>query len=630
MKRLPALLSAAALLLLGGCDVAYDAFGDSDYNALEDIGYAEQEGTTSVDAEAHLFRSIVTDTVRPDSLTLRTLKKSSLSSVHRVLSKIDGVPADSAERDSLARRVAIAKRPYEKGDRVQLPKSGKIYLVSVSESGKRDLWLSQVEVEIEGGEGPSGEGGEGGNGGGQGGQGGGDKPKPKSDDVSLSVTLVGQVAMNLFPGGEGLPDTLAAMVPAGVPLTALEVSAVKLGEGAAVEPDPYGISDFSSPANFRVTAEDGSTKEYLLAVVNAPDDFVASPPPRLLSFSSGTSAVTIDTVARTVFVETDYLADLKHLPVSFSLSENATATGLVSGETADLSRSVVLTVANDMGLSEEYRVQAGYQIPFANFDSWTSTNKTVMTGHWTVPGSSATFDTLWDNGNQYGVALVGDIILTQKAGVGSRVYAHLETVNKVKLASGNLFTAKMNPKGVGALNMSSYKDGNELIDFGRPFAGRPTAIEFTAKYAPAGKDSCDLYVMLENRGTRNSNVGRGTAEKNYLVASAWYRSTTDHDTTPPDVESISEPDADGFRTIRLRLKYGEPLAGSPIFRSASFATKLEKNDGIFNAVTRGDAYADYDVTHIRVVMASSADGNHYNGSAGSALDVDEVRLVYDP
>ncbi|MBO7131324.1 MAG: PCMD domain-containing protein [Fibrobacterales bacterium] len=623
MKRLPALLSVAALLLLGGCDVPYDAFGDSDYNALEDFGYAEQEGTTSVDAEAHLFRSFVTDTVRPDSLTLRTLKKSSLSSVHRVLSKIDGVPADSAERDSLARRVAIAKRPYEKGDRVQLPKSGKIYLVSVSESGKRDLWLSQVEVEIEGGEG-GGNGGEGGNGG----QGGGDKPK--SGDVSFSVTLVGQVAMNLFPGGEGLPDTLAAMVPAGVPLTALEVSAVKLGEGAAVEPDPYGISDFSSPANFRVTAEDGSTKEYLLAVVNAPDDFVASPPPRLLSFSSGTYAVAIDTVARTVFVETDYLADLKHLPVSFSLSENATATGLVSGETADLSRSVVLTVVNDMGLSEEYRVQAGYQIPFANFDSWTSTDKSVMTGHWTVPGSSATFDTLWDNGNQYGVAVFGDIILTQRQSSGSRVYAHLETVNKVKLASGNLFTAKMNPKGVGALNMSSYKDGNELIDFGRPFAGRPTAIEFTAKYTPAGKDSCDLYVMLENRGTRNSNVGRGTAEKNYLVASAWYRSTTDHDTTPPDVESISEPDADGFRTIRLRLKYGEPLAGSPIFRSASFATKLEKSDGIFNAVTRGDAYADYDVTHIRVVMASSADGNHYNGSAGSALDVDEVRLVYDP
>ena len=623
MKRLPALLSVAALLLLGGCDVPYDAFGDSDYNALEDFGYAEQEGTTSVDAEAHLFRSFVTDTVRPDSLTLRTLKKSSLSSVHRVLSKIDGVPADSAERDSLARRVAIAKRPYEKGDRVQLPKSGKIYLVSVSESGKRDLWLSQVEVEIEGGEG-GGNGGEGGNGG----QGGGDKPK--SGDVSFSVTLVGQVAMNLFPGGEGLPDTLAAMVPAGVPLTALEVSAVKLGEGAAVEPDPYGVTDFSSPVGFRVTAEDGSTKEYLLAVVNAPDDFVASPPPRLLSFSSGTYAVAIDTVARTVFVETDYLADLKHLPVSFSLSENATATGLVSGETADLSRSVVLTVVNDMGLSEEYRVQAGYQIPFANFDSWTSTDKSVMTGHWTVPGSSATFDTLWDNGNQYGVAVFGDIILTQRQSSGSRVYAHLETVNKVKLASGNLFTAKMNPKGVGALNMSSYKDGNELIDFGRPFAGRPTAIEFTAKYTPAGKDSCDLYVMLENRGTRNSNVGRGTAEKNYLVASAWYRSTTDHDTTPPDVESISEPDADGFRTIRLRLKYGEPLAGSPIFRSASFATKLEKSDGIFNAVTRGDAYADYDVTHIRVVMASSADGNHYNGSAGSALDVDEVRLVYDP
>lgn len=625
MKRFPALLSAAALLLLGACEAAYDTFGDSDYNSLEDIGYAEQEGTTSADPEAHLFRSFVTDTVRPDSLTLRSLKKSSLSSIHRVLSKIDGVPADSAERDSLARWVAIAKRPYEKGDRVQLPMSGKIYLVSVSESGKRDLWLSQVEVTLEGGEDPSGQGGEGGEGGQQG---GGDKPKPKSDDVSLSVTIVGQVAVNFFPGGEGLPDTLAAMVPAGVPLTALEVASVKLGAGASVEPDPLSVSDFSSPVSFRVTAENGATKDYLMAVANAPDDFVPSPDPRLLSFSSGANAVTIDTVARTVFVETEYLADLKHLPVSFSLSENATATGLVSGENADLSRPTTLVVANDMGLTAEYRVQAGYQIPYSDFDRWTSSNKTVMTGHWTVPGSSATFDTLWDNGNQYGVTLVGDIILTQRQSSGSRVYAHLETVNKVKLASGNLFTAKMNPKDVGALNMSSYKDGNELIDFGRPFAGRPTAIEFTAKYSPAGQDSCDLYVLLENRGDRNSNVGRSTAQKNYLVASAWYRSTTDHDSSLPDLESISEPDADGFRVIRLRLKYGEPLPNSPIFRSASFATKLEKSDGIFNAVTKGDVYADYDVTHIRVVMASSADGNHYNGSSGSALDVDGVRLIY--
>ena len=627
MKRFPALLSAAALLLLGACEAAYDTFGDSDYNALEDIGYAEQEGTTSADPEAHLFRSFVTDTVRPDSLTLRSLKKSSLSSIHRVLIKVDGVPADSAERDSLARWVAIAKRPYEKGDRVQLPMSGKIYLVSVSESGKRDLWLSQVEVTVEGGEDPSGQGGEGGEGGQQG---GGDKPKPKSDDVSLSVTIVGQVAVNLFPGGEGLPDTLAAMVPAGVPLTALEVASVKLGAGASVEPDPLSVSDFSSPVSFRVTAENGATKDYLMAVANAPDDFVPSPDPRLLSFSSGANAVTIDTVARTVFVETEYLADLKSVPVSFSLSENATASGLVSGESADLSRPTTLVVANDMGLTAEYRVQAGYQIPYSDFDRWTSTGKTVMTGHWTVPGSSATFDTLWDNGNQYEVTLVGDIILTQKKSSGNRVYAHLETVNKVKLASGNLFTAKMNPKGVGALSMSGYDDGNELIDFGRPFAGRPVAIEFTAKYSPAGQDSCDLYVLLENRGDRNSNVGRSTAQKNYLVASAWYRSRSDHDLSLPDVESISEPDADGFRVIRLRLKYGEPLPNSPIFRSASFATKLENSKGIFNAVTKGDVYADYDVTHIRVVMASSADGNHYNGSSGSALDVDEVRLVYDP
>ena len=34
------------------------------------------------------------------------------------------------------------------------------------------------------------------------------------------------------------------------------------------------------------------------------------------------------------------------------------------------------------------------------------------------------------------------------------------------------------------------------------------------------------------------------------------------------------------------------------------------------------------VTHIRVVFASSADGNHYVGTKNATLIVDEMRLIY--
>jgi hypothetical protein len=34
------------------------------------------------------------------------------------------------------------------------------------------------------------------------------------------------------------------------------------------------------------------------------------------------------------------------------------------------------------------------------------------------------------------------------------------------------------------------------------------------------------------------------------------------------------------------------------------------------------------VTHIRVVFASSADGNHYKGVSGATLIVDDLKLIY--
>jgi hypothetical protein len=115
-----------------------------------------------------------------------------------------------------------------------------------------------------------------------------------------------------------------------------------------------------------------------------------------------------------------------------------------------------------------------------------------------------------------------------------------------------------------------------------------------------------------------------------LVASAWYRSTTGNNTgrSNPDVVSVSEPDANGMRTIRLKLKYGTPLSGSPIEKSSTFNTTLRSSNksAVNNGLIQGTG--DEPVTHIRVVFASSADGNHYNGKKGATLIVDEMRLIY--
>jgi hypothetical protein len=83
-----------------------------------------------------------------------------------------------------------------------------------------------------------------------------------------------------------------------------------------------------------------------------------------------------------------------------------------------------------------------------------------------------------------------------------------------------------------------------------------------------------------------------------------------------------------MRTLRLKLKYGEPLEGSPIENSSTFDTKLKSSNksAINNGLVQGTG--DEPVTHIRVVFASSADGNHYNGTKDAVLVVDDIKLIY--
>ncbi len=200
-----------------------------------------------------------------------------------------------------------------------------------------------------------------------------------------------------------------------------------------------------------------------------------------------------------------------------------------------------------------------------------------------------------------------------------------------KTASGSLYTADFNPNNVGTLSMASsstWPDGNELINFGKHFNARPEYAEVKFSYDGSG-DSCDIYILLESRDG-DKNINRGSDDINKLVASTWYRSTTDDNTgrENPDVVSISDKDENGMRTLRLKFRYGTPLENSPIENSSTFATSLQSSNksAIDNSLIQGDG--NESVTHIRVVFASSADGNHYKGVKNATLIIDDLKLIY--
>lgn len=391
--------------------------------------------------------------------------------------------------------------------------------------------------------------------------------------------------------------------------------------------------DLTKEQKLSITAADGSKAEWTLKA-----DF--NPEPRLLSMKIDGKTAKIDSVVengawfRWVHVdELTFLQDLTKLPVSdLSLTKGATAQ-VVSTSKAfaagnyDLSYGLKVRVTNG-DESAEYEIRAGYQYPGSNFNTWTKDDYATVDG--------------WDNGNNY---FIQD--LASKYTDGTATVLKMESKNVVKFASGNMFTAKFNPNEYPALlagtTLTSFtEDGNELIDFGKPFKARPRYIEFDAKYNSVENDSCDMYILLENR-TLTANEGknqyRRSEDVNTLIASAWYRATkivenataTTLNRPVPDLVSVKKAAAAGYFTVRLKLNYGEPLKNSPIENSSVYRTEVQlpgkSIDNHLVKTTAAKASA-MPVTHIRIVMASSAAGNFYSGKAGAALYVDEIRLIY--
>ncbi len=385
--------------------------------------------------------------------------------------------------------------------------------------------------------------------------------------------------------------------------------------------DFLDLSDGS--AEIVVVAEDGTEATWTVSVTVVE---TVSVPPRLLSMKIAGSTAVIDSAdeggGRVFHVHYDnltYLADLKNLVVSdIELTDGATVSGISEGNAFDLSRGLSVSVSNGEETAE-YVVQAGYQYPGSDFNHWV---KDAFDRKNDIDG--------WDNGNNDAISSTKTLTVNENEQI-----IKMESINATvfgigRFASGNMFIGYFNPKGVGTLKLTGYNDGNELIDFGRPFSGRPRFVEFDVKYQGKG-DSCDLYIILEHR-SRTSDEGknqyRTSSDVNTLIASAWYRATTVTSEDDPDVVSITDASRAGYKTVRLALKYGVPLAGSPIYKSSVFNKKLKNTNGIDNHMVQTESPDDFDVTHIRIVMASSALGNLYEGSVGATLWADEVRLFY--
>ena len=553
----------ALMMVLGACTADYDTFDTSDYRELKDIGVAEQDGSPAIYSEQHRIEFDLKEV--PDSLdtwesvTLEELNLSHFATLHLMAGEVDDFPTDSAGLDSLAKKVKYSKETIKTGETIQIPSSHVLYVVVVSESGEKAVWQLKFNIP---------------------------NVEPESTEPKSSSSTEGK---------SGKSSSSASTKSS---------SSEKSGKSSSSESKESSSSSQKSDDEPDSSAATSSSSES--------DNPGTVEAPKILALSIAGKDAVIDEENKSIHVDDlAFRADLTALELSaMELSEGASACVTV-GESYDFGMGVQVTVTNDEDESVSYLVKAGYQLPGSNFNSW---NKNDVTP-----------DSIWGNANTI-------VETTKKVTSGSMIGAEIKTASAlIKMASGSLYTADFNPNGVGTLSMASSKtwpDGNELLDFGKPFAARPEYMEVKFRYDGKG-DSCDIYILLENR-TGNKNVNRKSTDVNTLVASAWFRSTKADNSgrENPDVVSISEPDENNMRTLRLKLKYGEPLEGSPIENSSTFDTVLKSSNksAINNGLVQGTG--EEPVTHIRVVFASSADGNHYEGVEGATLIVDDLKLIY--
>ena len=582
------LLGLVAIVLLNGCSADYDTFGASDYRNLEEISFAEQDGSSAVYSAEHRMEF---DFVAPpesldtwDSVTVENIDMSHFASLYLVDGKIEEFPTDSLALDSLTKKVSRSKNAVRVGDKIQVPSDHIVYVVVVSESGKKSIWQLVLNVpELE----------------------------PVSSSSSAKSAKSSSSTKSAASSSASSSSTKSA-TSSSASSGSTKKSSSSNSDESRDSSDSRESCDSSESSDSQNSSSSDAEEPVESSGSRESSDSHEAVAPRVLSLFIAGKSAEFDADRKTFHVDDlDFRTDLTALELSeMELSEGATANVEV-GESYDFGAGVQVTVTNANDESETFTVKAGYQLPGSNFNTW--------------KGDNVTPDSIWGNANTI-------LTTTEKITSGSMIGAQIQTSSALtKTASGSLYTADFNPKGVGTLSMASsstWPDGNELLDFGKPFNARPEFMEVKFSYEGKG-DSCDIYILLENR-TGDKNVNRKSSDVNKLVASAWFRSTKADNSgrENPDVVSVSEPDENKMRTLRLKLQYGEPLAGSPIENSSTFNTKLESSNksAINNGLVQGTG--DEPVTHIRVVFASSADGNHYKGTKGATLVIDEMKLIY--
>ena len=317
------------------------------------------------------------------------------------------------------------------------------------------------------------------------------------------------------------------------------------------------------------------------------------------------SQAVIDSEEKIVTIEFPAGVDLTNITIQqMTLSSFATS-DINVGDTINLSDSVTVNVtAEDRVTMTTWKLVSAVgsnnpQLPNSDFNLWYQTPDGYF-----EPGEDAA-STVWGTGNP-GTKLLGLFATTPLERTQDDFAARMETLDNglppiigTPISAATIYTGKFNPDEIDISNPQA------AIDFGTPFAARPSGFKLSYVYTPGPEnkdksgnplsysDACDIYLLLEVRTSTSSK----------RLATAWFRGDA----------SVEEP-----TELQLDLTYGELPADAPDYSKPP--------DGQY---VRADS-ADFILsTHLTFVATSSFDGANFAGAIGSLLIIDDLELIYE-
>lgn len=250
---------------------------------------------------------------------------------------------------------------------------------------------------------------------------------------------------------------------------------------------------------------------------------------------------------------------------------------------------------------QEFTTEKQFAIPYANMEEWNMYNGKVA-----FPGT--TYDEFWDSGNHgsNSIAVVGRNITTQSSeyhnsGTSSAFlksqFVGLGTIGQ--LAAGNLFAGKF--------IKTQGTTGAELT-FGRPYDGsHPDEMEVYVRYTPkevnyskiddlkkGDTDQCQIFVAFANKGAHID-----TSKNIYFNPKGSTQSGYDYEIY-------------GYGQVTYNTEIGSSAGMQKVTIPIEWYESAKKNDS----------------NYIIIVCSASKYGDFFTGAEGSALYVDDFKLIY--